>query len=179
MKNNAITIEEHVIQFIDVHNYSIAVNSMAGNHAGFLQHMYESLGDIIVTHGGEIIKYMGDSILSVYPADSENEVIKCSMALRKSFFALVSEKDLPPETELEIGISSGEVEIGLIGHRSLRQKDVFGEEVNQAAVIGHHRGIAMTESVYRNIRMNYETVKLPEVKLKWREEPLKVWEVVE
>ena len=55
---------------------------------------------------------------------------------------------LPRETELEIGIGSGEVEVGTFGHQSLRQKDVFGQEVNCTAVIGHHRGIAITETVY-------------------------------
>ena len=179
MKSNDITIEGRVIQFTDVHNYSIAVNTMDGNHSGFLQDMYERLGDIIVAHRGDIISYIGDSILSVYPAGSENDVIKCSMELRKSFFDLVKEKALPTETELEIGIGAGRVEIGIIGHRSLRQRDIFGEVVNQTAMIGHHRGIAITEPVYHSIKMSYKTVKLPEMKVKWRDEPLKVWEVVE
>lgn len=179
MAKHGIKTDSRVIQFIDIHNYSIAVNVMEGNWSAFLQEVYERLGDIIVEYKGEIIKYMGDAILSVFPADSENEVIKCSLKLRKAFSDIVTIRDLPPETELEIGISSGEVEIGVFGHKSLRQKDVFGGVVNHAAVIGHHRGIAITEQVYNKIKMNYKIRSLAEFKVKWQNAPLKVWEVIE
>ena len=71
----------------------------------------------------------------------------------------------------------GYVAIGILGHRSLRQQDVYGEEVNRAAVIGHHRGIAITERVHDRIAVMYETRRLPDVGVKWQDEPLKVWEV--
>jgi hypothetical protein len=71
------------------------------------------------------------------------------------------------------------VAIGTFGHASLRQKDVFGEEVDRAAMIGHHQGIAITERVYDRVRMNQETRRLPDSSVKWQEEPLKIWEVVE
>ena len=69
--------------------------------------------------------------------------------------------------------------IGVFGHASLRQKDVFGEEVNRAAMIGHQRGIAIKERVYDRVKMNRETRRLPDFNVKWQEEPLKIWEVVE
>ena len=174
-----VVIENRVIVFMDVHNYSIAVGALGENQYGFLQQVYETLGDIIVEHGGEIIKYLGDAILCVFPADSENEAVACALELREAFSNLVSERNLPRDTELEIGISSGEVGVGMFGHRSLRQKDVFGEEVNRAAVIRHHRGIAITENVYEKVNRNYETSRLPVFQVKWQEQPLNVWEVVE
>jgi hypothetical protein len=47
----------------------------------------------------------------------------------------------------------------------------------QAAMIGHHRGVAITESVYERIKADYRTNRLPDFKVKWRDEPLKTWEV--
>ena len=179
MKDTDTVIEERVIQFMDIHNFSIAAKVMGGNHSAFLQETYVKLGDIIVSYSGEIIKYLGDALLCIYPAGSENDVVKCSKELRKTFGDLVSKRELPPETELEIGISSGRVELGVFGHKSLVQRDVFGEAVNRAAMIGHHRGIAMTETVYDRVKETYQTSELPEVKLKWLDEPLRVWEVVE
>jgi len=179
MKNYGITTESRVILFMDIHNFSITVSAWAGDPYGFLQEVYEKLGDIIVEHKGEIVKYMGDALLCVFPADSENKVVKCSLKLRKAFSVIVSRRGLPPDTELEIGIGSGEVATGVFGHKSLRQKDVFGEQVNRAAMIGHHRGIAITEQVYEKVKVNYETRRLPEFRAKWQDEPLKVWEVVE
>ena len=63
---------------------------------------------------------------------------------------------LPEETELEIGISSGDVVVGTLGHRSHRQKDIMGTAVMVAASIGHHRGIAITSQVYEKIKDDYE-----------------------
>jgi class 3 adenylate cyclase len=51
----------------------------------FLQEMYEKLGDIIVEHGGAIVKYLGDALLCVFPTDSENEAVDCALKLRPAF----------------------------------------------------------------------------------------------
>jgi class 3 adenylate cyclase len=50
--------------------------------------------------------------------------------------------------ELEVGIGAGQVAVGECGHRTLRQRDVFGEEVNRTARIGHYRSVAITGRVY-------------------------------
>lgn len=180
MKNIDLTIEKHVILFTDIHDYSIMVHQLGEHqHGDFLQEIYETLGDVIVKYHGEILKYIGDALLCVFPADSENEVIQCALELRQAFAGIITRRAISHETELEIGISSGTVEVGTIGHPSLRQKDIFGEEVSRAAVIGHHRGIAITETVYRKIHKKYPTVQLPPFKAKWLDEPLKVWEIQE
>lgn len=173
-----ISVENRVVLLMDVHDYSVAVNALGKELYGFLQQTYERLGDIIVAHQGEIIKYLGDGMLCIFPAGLEDEAIACSRELREAFTRLVDERDLPPATELEIGIGSGEVEIGVFGHKSLMQRDVFGQAVLQAAVIGHHRGIAITENVYERIKADYETSRLPDLEVKWQDEPLRAWEVV-
>jgi adenylate cyclase len=171
--------EDRVILFMDVHNYSIACGVLAERLIDFMQEMYEELGDLIVGHGGEILRYVGDAILCIFPGGSENEVVECSRRLRKAFAALVERRCLPPEVELEIGIGSGQVAIGILGHRSLKQKDIFGEEVNRTAMIGHHRGIAITDRVCDAVKVMYETRRLPDFRVKWQDEPLKVWEIAE
>jgi class 3 adenylate cyclase len=172
-----VSIEDRVVLFIDVHNFSIAFKDLHG--FPLLQEMYETLGAIVVEYKGEIVKYLGDGMLCVFPPGSENEAVACSLKLRQTFSELIKRRGLPSSTELEIGIGSGKVAIGVFGHASLRQKDVFGEEVNRAAMIGHHPGIAITERVYDRVRMKHETRRLPDFSVKWQEEPLKIWEVVE
>jgi adenylate cyclase len=125
MTTPGITTENRVILFMDVHNFSIALNALAENPHSFLQEMYERLGGIIVEHQGEIVKYLGDAMLCVFPAGRENEAVECSLELRRAFAGMVSRRGLPPDTELEVGIGSGEVVTGVFGHRSLRQRDVL------------------------------------------------------
>lgn len=179
MGNQTIIISDQVILFTDIHDYSIIVHKLGVQHYTFLQEMYERLGDIIVAYQGEILKYMGDAMLCLFPAGSENDVVRCCIECRQAFDGLVQRHNVRHETELETGIGSGAVAVGVFGHRSLRQKDVFGEEVNRAAVIGHHRGIAVTENVYHKVKSTYQTSRLPDKTVKWLAEPLKVWEIVE
>ena len=179
MANRNITIEERVVLFADVHNYSKISRVLGVDGYSFLQEMYEKLGDIIVEHGGTIVKYLGDALLCVFSADTETKVVDCALKLRTAFAQIVSRRGLSVETELEIGISSGQVATGTFGHRSLLQWDVLGEEVNRAETIGHHRGIAITEHVYDRVKSNYPVRRLPDLSVKWQTEPLKVWEIVE
>jgi len=177
MHGSETTIEERVIVFVDVHNYSMAFDGLLKSY-GFLQEMYERLGDLVVGYGGEIIRYLGDAILSVFPAGFEIEAVACGQEMQKVFAEMVERRELGGEIELEVGIGSGKVVVGECGHHTLRQKDVFGEEVNRTAKIGHYRGVAITERVYEQVRGSYETKRLPDLLVKWQKEPLKVWAVV-
>ena len=177
-ERNAISIENRVVVFMDMHNHSLIVTAQEDAGAGFLQEVYERLGEIITDHKGEIIKYIGDAILALFPSGSETAAIECASRMRKALSEIVERRALPAETELEVGISSGSLRIGVFGHRSLRLKDAVGEAVMQAAVIGHHRGIAVTETVYHQIKERHRTNRLADVVLKWQDEPLRVWEVL-
>lgn len=176
----SVSVQRHVVLFTDVHDFSIVMKELGKNNTlGFLQEFYEKLGEIIVQHKGEIIKYLGDSILCIFQSGAEIEAVKCGCQMRKEYHELVQQRHITHATELEIGISSGVVEIGIIGHPTLKYKDVFGEAVNEAAMIGHHRGVAITEAVYQKVKNTFQTNHLPCKNLKWRDTPLPVWEVIE
>jgi adenylate cyclase len=83
METNAWTVEKRVILFTDLHDFSIVGKKLGqGDVLAFLQEMYESLGDLIVAQQGEIIKYLGDAILCLFPAHSEVETIRCAQHMR-------------------------------------------------------------------------------------------------
>ncbi len=178
VKDKRVVTEDLVVLFTDVHNFSLAMNAMQEHVSTFLQCMYGRLGDIIVDHSGEIVKYIGDGLLCVFPAGCEITAVRCGMELREAFSGLAKSWLLPPDTELETGIDAGSLAVGVFGHPTLMQRDVFGVAVNQAATIGHHRGIAITERVHDKVKSSFQIRQLPDLKLKWRVEPLKVWEVV-
>ncbi len=175
----SIRAEERVIMTTDVHDFSLVIDRLGSSPSAFLQEVYEALGDEIIVAGGEIIKYLGDGLLCVFPAGREVDAVKCALGLRGTFAELGRKRNLPPDTELEVGIGSGEVELGPFGHPSFRQKDIFGKPLLRAAAIGHHRGIAVTESVYKKINTRFDVRPLPDRKVKWQTEPLKSWEVID
>jgi|GEM_PF-3580826 len=51
----------------------------------FLQEFYEKLGDIVVEHQGELVKYLGDGFLCVFPIGLEQEAVASAMAMREVF----------------------------------------------------------------------------------------------
>jgi hypothetical protein len=51
-------------------------------------------------------------------------------------------------------------------------------EAMRAAVIGHHRGVAITESVYGQVGAHVPTRQLPDFRVKWQSTPMKVWEII-
>ena len=173
-----MTIEDRVIVFVDVHNFSLALEGLLES-SGFLQAMYERMGELIVGHRGEIIKYMGDSILSLFPAGFEVEAVACGLEMRRAFADMMRQSGLPGEIELEVGIGAGQVVVGECGHRTLRQRDVFGGEVNRTVRIGHYRGVAITEQVYERVKGSYQTAQQPDVETKRPGKPLKVWAIKE
>ena len=119
-----ITIEECIIVFVDIHNYSLAFDDLVILESySFLQETYEKLGDIIVGAGGEIIKYLGDSILSVFPATCAVEAVACTQKLRKAFAEMATSKGLREDIELDVGIGAGRVVVGECSHQTLRQRD--------------------------------------------------------
>ncbi len=95
MKNRNITLKNQVILFMDIHDFSVVSRVFGEDKIGFfqlLQEIYEALGDVIVEHEGEIIKYLGDAILCIFPADSEQSR-RMFLRIEKSFSRTCSFKE--------------------------------------------------------------------------------------
>lgn len=54
-RHNPIDIENHVVVFMDMHNFSEVMRTHAETYVEFLQEVYEKLGDIVIGHNGEVI----------------------------------------------------------------------------------------------------------------------------
>lgn len=168
-----------VILFTDVYNFSKIGVFLQDKIYDFVQEMYETLGDIIVEKDGEILKYMGDAILSIFPENSEIMAVECAKEMRKAHRELLEKYDISIESPLQVSIGSGNVAVGIFGHKSLLMKDVFGETVNETAIILHHKGITVTKEVYEKVSHKFKLTALEDQELSWREKPLEIWEVIE
>jgi adenylate cyclase len=166
-----------VVLFLDVHDFSKAAVRLGERLGEFMQAFYDAMGEHIVQAHGTIVKYIGDAMLAVFADKAEVPAVRCALAMRSAFAGLVAAWGLDPATVLEVGITAGRVVRGTFGHRSLRIEDVFGEAVNTATVIGHIRGVTVTEPVQARIRDTFVVTPLAPRTLKWREEPLPVWAV--
>jgi class 3 adenylate cyclase len=173
-----ISIEERVILFCDAHDFSKVCVELGEGLPHFIQAFYQRVGDAIVGHGGRIVKYMGDAIFAVFDRGKEVAAVEGAISMREEYAQLLKEHSVKTESDLEVGIGSGEVAIGIFGHTSHQEEDAFGTVVNEVGKIMHHRGIAITKEVQQRIDSRYKTRRLDDVAVKWSEIPLQVWEIV-
>jgi class 3 adenylate cyclase len=175
-----IEIRTLVMLMTDAHRFAMIGNELErrGRLADFIQAYYEMVGAEVKKNGGRLVKYIGDGSLSVFEPKDASAAVRCGHALRAGYAALADGWKLGIETELEVGISAGPVSAGIFGHESLRCYDVFGEAVNEAAMITHHRGVAVTGAAKKLLEGQVRTARLEDRILKWRPEPLEVWEAL-
>ncbi len=106
-----------------------------------LNRWFDSIGRAVTTNGGEILKFMGDGMLAVFPVEQTPEET-CARALHAAETALANHYELNSDfaaagedIHLRFGLALhlGEVEFGNIGADDRLDFTVIGPAVNQAA----------------------------------------------
>lgn len=130
-----------------------------GEIAGFLNEHFELIGWHVEENLGEILKFMGDSVLAIFPTDAEDPQKACMAALASARNILEANKvlngqrrnDGGPDIGVDVVLHLGEVFYGNIGARGRLDFTVIGSAVNEASrleklcgTLGHH--LLMSES---------------------------------
>jgi class 3 adenylate cyclase len=164
----------------DVHSFSVVGTEMGAAFPAFVQAYFERMGEEITSRGGLIVKYIGDTLLALFDAGREEQAVDCAVAMRRAYNGLATEHHLATETELEVGIASGEILVGTFGHPTLVVRDVMGEAVYEAGRLMHHRGVAVTGTVREALLGGRHVFRhLADIAVKWNPAPLQAWELVE
>lgn len=109
-----------------------------------LNQYFGSLCDALDAGGGEVLKFIGDSVLAIFPVEGEDERASvCARALssalraRESLAAVNAGRSRSGEPEISFGIAlhTGDVLYGNIGGESRLDFTVIGPAVNLAARI--------------------------------------------
>jgi adenylate cyclase len=120
--------------------------------AEFLQGFYERVGEILLSHNGRLLKYIGDAFIATFDRGQEEIAIRAMWALRERYrqFSLQTapEAGMP---SLNVGVASGEVIGGQIGHPQMLTYDIFGSPVSIASVLTHCRGLVIDDTTYRAV----------------------------
>lgn len=106
-----------------------------------LNRFYTTLGPQISRRGGEINNTMGDGFLAIFTHEDEGEACRAAVAAGRSLLeAMESLGDYTmraygEELRIGVGIHSGPVICGSIGHGGARRMTVIGDNVNLASRI--------------------------------------------
>lgn len=113
-----------------------------------LNHYLEELIEIVNAWQGNILDFVGDSIVVVFGAPRPNDyaardAVACAVAMQRRMGAL-NEWNLSqgyPEIAMGIGIHTGEAILGNIGSETRTKYDMIGRDVNLASRIqGYTQG---------------------------------------
>ncbi len=131
------------VLFFDLRGFTaLASERLPYDVVFLLNRLFEAVGEAIEAHGGWIDKYMGDGLMAVFGrgegvpiAQACGEALASVAAIDAAMDAinarLVEEVGAP--LRYGIGLHSGALVIGRIGHPSSAQMTVIGNPVNAAA----------------------------------------------
>lgn len=136
---------------------------------GILNDHFERVVGAVEEHGGEVLKFMGDSVLAIFPItgpEDESRAADAALAAAKDAVARVetgnSERRETGLREIGFGIAlhMGDVVYGNIGGSSRLDFTVIGPAVNQAARIE-----AMCRTLDRTVLVSQEIAEVTKTDL--------------
>lgn len=129
---------EAVIWICDLRSSSKLADSMAmPDYLALLNQFFECLAEAVMGNGGEVLKFMGDGFLAIFPTDKEVPISDAAQrALTAALEGSEALKNYPSEVReinFGIGIHQGAVMFGNIGATERLDFSVIGPAVNTAS----------------------------------------------
>lgn len=127
--------KEMAVMFADIRNFtSISENMGSEDVFDLLNEIWGLLNPVIARHGGIIDKYIGDSIMALFPDDKASAVLAAveMQKLLQDFNALRRQQGLF-QLRMGIGINAGILNLGTLGSDTRLNTTVIGDTVNVAS----------------------------------------------
>ncbi|WP_170603186.1 DUF427 domain-containing protein [Ruegeria arenilitoris] len=129
------------IMFCDLRNSTILEEKLGrGAYINLLNEFFETVSGIVHQNDGEVLKFIGDAVLAVFPA-SDNPATARENAQRSAVeivekLAENRQSDMSGDCDCSIGIAYGRVTYGNVGSRERLDFTVIGQAANIAARLG-------------------------------------------
>ncbi|OGO84460.1 MAG: hypothetical protein A2Y22_05485 [Clostridiales bacterium GWD2_32_59] len=152
-----------------------------------LNEYFETCVNSIFKYDGTLDKFVGDEIMAVFnsPIDLPNHelaAVKAAIDMRDSGIELHDriKEEYGVDVRFGIGINSGEAIIGNIGTSFKMDYTCIGDAVNTAARlqgVATQGQIIISKIVYDKVKDYVEVTDLGEIKVKGKEEAIKIYQV--
>jgi adenylate cyclase len=179
-------IVEATVVFIDICSFtSISEHEKPDQVVHLLNSYFDVMVKEIIAQNGYIDKFIGDAVMAVFRGEYHlDRAIDACLAVRKKVAELPASTSVSFSPKVSIGINSGEMISGNIGSASLKRLDytVIGDAVNVAQRLQSEAmegQIVISESCYEKVKESFNCRKVGELKLKNKENPLMVYEVMD
>lgn len=172
------------ILFCDLRDSSLLEGQLErAEYLDLLNHFFQATTEIVNAHDGEVLKFIGDAVLAIFPAGA-NRSDACANAATaaKQIVSDLTSQPAPIRDivlDCAIGLSFGNVTYGNVGSRERLDFTVIGSAANIAARLSEHckncghRILASSDMVLELAG----TRELGEVKLHNVSEPVNIYAV--
>lgn len=122
------------IMICDLRNFTLLSGSQHRDHViDILNDYFDLIADPIEKFGGEILKFMGDGLLAVFPLNRPDACQRLIAALAAAYEASARRTSTKFPVQFGTGVHVGEVMYGNIGSRRRLDFTVIGPAVNLAS----------------------------------------------
>ena len=124
-----------LISFTDIQGFSRIAQQLQDLNRLFelLNNWATILINQIETAGGRVIKFIGDSCLSVFPAEGTDAGVRALLSAKQEAETFLKVQGFA--STMRVTGHVGEAIVGLFGAGGCRGVDVFGESVNTSAAL--------------------------------------------
>jgi adenylate cyclase len=139
----AVELIEAAILFTDLRGFTqLSERSPIPDVLAHLNIWFGIIGEVVETHGGEVLKFIGDAVLAIFPtSDGRDRGVACRKALAaaQEFCRRTDEENLQRQSEgmppliHGLALHVGEVAYGNVGASRRLDFTVIGPAVNRAS----------------------------------------------
>jgi adenylate cyclase len=176
------------VLFSDIRSFtSISENMDPRALLDFLNEYLSGMVESVMNHHGVVDKFIGDAIMAVFGApvpepDDPLHAVRAAMEMRSRLRKInegFKSRGLP-EIHTGIGLHSGQVVAGNLGHAERMEYTVIGDTVNLASRLeGMTKelqcDIVLSEDLYRQVERHVHAEPLRKIKVKGRDQEIMVY----
>jgi adenylate cyclase len=195
MKGNNVALGGELVPvtvlFSDIRSFTSISETMEPRALlDFLNEYFTGMVESVMTHHGVVDKFIGDAIMAVFGApvphaDDPLHAVKAALDMRTRLLKIniaFRERGLP-EIRSGIGLHSGQVIAGNMGHAERMEYTVIGDAVNLASRLeGMTKelkcDVILSEDLFKQVDAFVETEPLHKIKVKGRDQEVMVYRLI-
>lgn len=177
-------VHRATVLFADVRGYTTLSESLSpAELMEVLNQHFEWMDGIIERHGGRVDKHIGDALMAVFEGSrrGQGHAERAVRAALEMIDTAGLRKGPAAEIEFGIGVHTGEISTGVLGHRERKQEyGTIGDAVNVAARLEQNTRSAavpllVSEESVNEFGAAFRLRRLEPLQLKGRAEPVVVY----
>ncbi len=183
-------VREATILFSDIRSFTALSEKLRAEQVvDLLNEYFTEMVEIIFKYDGFLNKFIGDAIMAVYNAPlgqshPELRAVRTAIEMQLALARLNERRQERGQFPIRvgIGINTGPVVAGNIGHEQRLEYTVIGDAVNLAQRIESQTKVTgaqvlISETTYRAVAEYVKAEALPPVKVKGKQEPVTLYAV--